>query len=88
MGAALDISQGSLLLETTQQIEPGNNILITADVQNRLIEINAKSAYCRGAGSGKLKVGVSFHGTHDGNIQFVKSMIRANYYCRSYGISK
>ena len=38
MGAALDISQGGLLLETTQQIEPGNVILITADEQDRIVE--------------------------------------------------
>jgi hypothetical protein len=83
MGAALDISQGGLLLETTQQIEPGKIILITADEQDRLIEINAKAAYCRETGFGKFNVGVSFQGTHDENIQFVKCMIRANYYRRS-----
>ena len=47
MGSALDISQGGLLLETTQQIEPGNGILITADKQDRIVEIKGKAAYCR-----------------------------------------
>jgi len=28
MGSALDISQGGLLLETTQEIQPGNGILL------------------------------------------------------------
>ena len=83
MGAALDISQGGLLLETTQKIEPGNVILITADEQDRIVEINGKAAYCRETGFGKFNVGVSFQGTHDENIQFVKCMIRANYYRRS-----
>ena len=88
MAAALDISQGGLLLETTQQIEPGNVILITADEQDRIVEINGKAAYCCETGFGKFNVGVSFQGTHDENIQFVKCMIRANYYRRSYGKSK
>ena len=83
MAAALDISQGGLLLETTQQIEPGNIILITADEQDRIVEINGKAAYCCETGFGKFNVGVSFQGTHDENIQFVKCMIRANYYRRS-----
>jgi len=83
MGTALDISQGSLLLETTQQIDPGDVILITADEQDRIVEINGKAAYCRETGFGKFNVGVSFQGTHDENIQFVKCIIRANYYRRS-----
>jgi Tfp pilus assembly protein PilZ len=82
MGSALDISQGGLLLETTQQIEPGNGILITADEQDRIVEINGKAAYCREAGSRKFYVGISFQGTADENIQFVKHMVRANYYRR------
>jgi Tfp pilus assembly protein PilZ len=88
MGSALDISQGGLLLETTQQIEPGNGILITADEQDRIVEIKGKAAYCRGTGSGKFYVGISFQGTHDENIRFVQHMVRANYYRRSSVKSK
>ena len=83
MGTALDISQGGLLLETTQHIEPGNVILITADEQDKIFEINGKAAYCRETGSGKFNVGISFQGTHAENIQFVKCMVRSNYYRRS-----
>jgi c-di-GMP-binding flagellar brake protein YcgR len=79
MGTALDISQGGLLLETTQHIEPGNVILITADEQDKIFEINGKAAYCRETGSGKFNVGISFQGTHAENIQFVKCVVRSNY---------
>jgi c-di-GMP-binding flagellar brake protein YcgR len=82
MGTALDISQGGLLLEATQQIEPGNGILITADEQGGIVEINAKAVYCRETGSGKFYVGISFQATHDENIRFVQHMVRANYYRR------
>jgi hypothetical protein len=88
MGTALDISQGGLLLETTQQIDPGNGILITADEQDRIVEINGKAAYCRETGSGKFHVGISFQGTHDENIQFVKCMVRAKYYRKGSAKSK
>jgi hypothetical protein len=88
MGSALDISQGGVLLGTTQQIEPGNGILITADELDRIIEINGNAAYCREIGSGKFYVGISFKGTHDENIQFVKCMVRANYYRKSSFQSK
>jgi len=83
MGSALDISQGGLLLETTQQIEPGNGILIMADEQDRIIEINGKAAYCREIGGGKFYVGISLQGSHNENIQFVRSMIRAYHYRKS-----
>jgi c-di-GMP-binding flagellar brake protein YcgR len=82
MGTALDISQGGLLLETTQQIEPGNGIVITADEQDQIVEIKGKAVYCREVGSGKFCVGISFQGTFDENIQFVRHMVRANYYRR------
>jgi len=88
MGTALDVSQGGLLLETTQQIEPGNGILITADEQDRIVEINGKAAYCRETSSGKFYVGISFQGTPDENIQFVQHKVRANYYRRSSVQSK
>ena len=88
MGTALDISQGGLLLETTQQIEQGNGLLITADEQDRLVEINGKAAYCRETGFGKFQVGIRFQGTHDENIKFVKCMVRAKHYRRRVVKSK
>ncbi len=83
MGSALDISQGGILLEKTQQIEPGNGLLITADEQDQIVEIKGKAAYGRETGPGKFYVGISCQGTHDENIQFVQYMVRANYYRRS-----
>jgi c-di-GMP-binding flagellar brake protein YcgR len=88
MGTALDISQGGLLLETTQQIEPGNGILITADEQDRIVEIKGKAVYCRETKSGKYCVGISFQGTPGENNQFVQHMVRANYYRRGSVQSK
>jgi Tfp pilus assembly protein PilZ len=75
MGTALDVSQGGLLLETTHQIESGDVVLITTDDQDRLIEINGKAAYCREIGDGKFYVGISLQGSHNENIQFIRSMI-------------
>jgi len=88
MGTALDVSQGGLLLETTHQIEPGDVILITTDDQDRLIEINGKATYCREIGGGKFYVGISLQGSHNENIQFVRSMIRAYHYRKSSDRSK
>lgn len=82
MGIALDISQGGLLLETAQQVETGNGILITADELDRIVEVNGKAVYCRETGSGKFNVGITFQGSHDENIHFVKCMVRAKYYRR------
>jgi hypothetical protein len=88
MGSALDISQGGILLETTQRIEPGNGLLITADEQDQIVEIKGKAAYCRETGPRRFYVGISFQGTQDENIQFVQHMVRANYYRRSSDQSK
>jgi hypothetical protein len=80
MGIALDISQGGLLLETTQQIEPRDIVLVAADEKERIVEIKAKAVYCREVSSGKFHVGVSFRGTYDENIRFAKCVVRAYHY--------
>jgi hypothetical protein len=80
MGTALDISQGGLLLETTRRIEPGDMSLITADEQDRIIEIDVKAAYCLEVAGGKFHIGVSFYGEHNKNIKAVKCMVKAYHY--------
>ena len=87
MGIALDISQSGLLLETTQQIEPRDIVMIAADEKERIVEIKAKAVYCPEITSGEFHVGVSFRGTHDENIHFAKCMVRACHYRKSSGKS-
>ena len=87
MGTAIDISQGGLLLETTQRIDPGDIILITADDQDQIMEINAKATYCREMAGGKFNAGVSFKGAQCKNIEFVTCMVRRYHYCKASALS-
>jgi len=88
MGTVLNLCQEGILLETTQWIEPGDIvllkpgtvILITADEQNKNFEINGRAVYCHKTKVGNFFVGISFQGSHEENIQFVKCMVRAHYY--------
>jgi hypothetical protein len=90
-GTVLNLSQGGILIQTTQRIEPGkvilikpgNVILITADEQDKIFEIIGRAAYCREIGDRKFFVGISFQGKNDENIQFIKCLVRAHHYRRA-----
>jgi hypothetical protein len=84
MGTALDISKGGLLVQAPQKFEPGNILLIAADEKDQITEINAKAVFCREAAPGRFNVGVRFQGTPDQQIQFIRCMIRANFYRRGF----
>jgi hypothetical protein len=87
-GTVLNLSQGGILIQTTQRIEPGkvilitpgNVILITADEQDKIFEIIGRVAYCREIGDRKFFVGISFQVKNDENIQFIKCLARAHHY--------
>jgi c-di-GMP-binding flagellar brake protein YcgR len=75
-GTALDISQGGIMLETVSIIETEYVLLMAFDLENNMIEIKGKVAYCRKNGSGRFRTGISFQETHQKNIQFASSLVR------------
>jgi len=89
-GTVLNLSQGGILIQTTQRIEPGkvilikpgNVILITADEQDKIYEIIGRAAYCSEIGHREFFVGISFQAKNDENIQFIKCIVRAHHYRR------
>lgn len=83
MATAIDISQGGILLESKQRIEPGGIILISADNQAKIFEAKGRAIYCREVEAGKYHVGFSFQRQNEECLQFIRCMVRAHYHSAS-----
>jgi c-di-GMP-binding flagellar brake protein YcgR len=83
MGKALDISQNGLMLESGYPIESEYVSLMSADPDDRLVNIVGKVAHTRRSPSGNYKIGIRFTGSHDENVQFAASLIKTFHYRRT-----
>jgi len=83
MGKALDISQNGLMLESGYPIESEYVSLMSADPDDRLVNIVGKVAHTRRSPSGNYKIGIRFTGSHAENVQFAASLIKTFHYRRT-----
>jgi c-di-GMP-binding flagellar brake protein YcgR len=83
MGQALDISQNGLLLESGYPIESEYISLMSADPDDRLVNIVGKVAHTRRSRTGSYKIGIRFTGSHEENVQFATSLIKTFHYRRT-----
>jgi hypothetical protein len=80
IGKALDISQSGLMLESSCPIESEYITLLSADPDDRLLDIVGKVAHARRSRSGSYKTGIRFTGSHAENVQFAASLIKTFHY--------
>jgi c-di-GMP-binding flagellar brake protein YcgR len=83
MGKALDISQNGLMLESGYPIESEYISLMSADPDDRLVNIVGKVAYTRRSRTGSYKIGIRFTGSHEENVRFATSLIKTFHYRRT-----
>ena len=76
MGETLNISQGGILLKSAYPIESEFILLMSIDLENNIMEIKGKIAHSKKDKSNKYETGISFLGTHDENIQAIKSFVK------------
>ena len=77
LGETINISQGGILLKTPLPIESEYILLTSIDSESNMVEIKGKIAHSRRAESGECETGIRFLGTHDENIQIVKSLVKS-----------
>lgn len=75
MGKTVNISQRGTLLETTRPIESEYILLMTIDLNNKVIQAKGEVVHTRSVESGKYLTGIHFQGNHEEVIQVVKSFI-------------
>lgn len=76
MGRALDISQNGIFLETPRLIFSEYISLMSADLDNNLIEIKGEVIYSGINRSGMVGNGIRLQGEHHENIQFATRLIK------------
>ena len=80
VGVALNISQTGILIETENSVFSKYVTLISVDLEENMIEIKGKIAYCKKNKSGKYRTRISFKGTHAQNIHFTKGLVKSYHY--------
>jgi hypothetical protein len=80
MSRALDISRSGILLETACPIKSGYLSMMTADMNNNLIEMKGELIYCFQAETGIYHSGIKFIGKDRQVIKFVTEMIKVYNY--------
>ena len=76
MAKALNISQGGILIETAFMIKPDRISLMSADTENKLVEVKGRVRYSEENENGMFETGISFEGTYDENIEFAKKLVK------------
>ncbi len=85
MAKALNISQGGILIETAIMLKFDRISLMSADAQNKLVEVNGRVKYSRENESGMFETGISFEGTNDENVEFAKRLVKV-FHSRKNGL--
>ena len=76
MSRALDISRSGILLETACPINSGYLSMMTADMNNNLVEMKGELIYCFQAETAFYHSGIKFIGKDRQVIKFVTEMIK------------
>ena len=76
MGSATEISMGSILIETHDQIELRDILLMAIGIKDKLIDIKGKVVYCRAEDSGMFRTRIQFLETNEKIRLFAMSLIK------------
>ena len=60
MGRTLNVSETGICLETHFEIKPAYNLLLTIALEDDLVEVKGKVAYCRPGSDDMFETGVEF----------------------------
>jgi hypothetical protein len=71
----LNISEAGILLETTDQNAPGNNVTLQIALDDDLVNIRGKVAHCSKGDAGFHKTGIEFVEMDDASLVILKRFI-------------
>ena len=82
LGTVQNASQNGLNIETFDAIESEFALLSFVDLDQKLVEIKGRIAFCRQKQSGKFENGISLVGTSEEKLQFIKRLVRTYHYTK------
>ena len=83
MGVAINISQSGILIESVSIIDSEDVLLISVDLDKKVIQIRGKVAYCHKLDNSKFRTGISFDGPHDANVKFATKITKSYHYLKN-----
>ena len=75
-GKAVNVSQSGILLETDMQLRSTYILLVSTDMDDKLMEIVGKVVFSKAAEKGRFWSGIKFQGEHQDNVKFRRDLIR------------
>ena len=75
-GKSLNVSHSGILLETENPIKEEYVLLMVVDLDDNLIELEARLIYCRKTQSGMYQTGINFIGSDDEKTMFAVNLIK------------
>ena len=82
LGTIQNASQNGLNIETYDAIDSEFVLISFVDLDQKLVEIKGRIAYCRQKQSGKFENGISLQGTSEEKLQFIKKLVRTYHYTK------
>ena len=82
LGTVQNASQNGLNIETFDAIDSEFALLSFVDLDQKLVEIKGRIAFCRQKQSGKFENGISLVGTSEEKLQFIKRLVRTYHYTK------
>lgn len=76
MGRTKNISKGGIYLETPTQIDSEFIILMTIDINDKLVQVRGKVAHCQVSEGGLYETGIKFVGTPEDILNSVKMLVK------------
>ena len=84
MGKTVDISQGGALLETGRPIESEFILMLSIDLEKKVVETKGRVAHSRPNGSSTYLTGIKFEGTPDEVTNVIRNLV-IDYHRRRLG---
>ena len=75
MGRTLDVSESGILLETHFLMELQDQLSLAIGLEDDMVEMKGRVAYCREGEGGKFKIGVEFFEIDNKALQVLKQYI-------------
>jgi hypothetical protein len=75
MGRTLNVSEGGILLETREPLDPSCTVSLTLALEDELVDIKGKIAFAKKRLSGKYVTGIEFLGSEEKKIRLLRQFI-------------
>jgi hypothetical protein len=80
IGVVRDVSQSGIQIETFQMIQSKYIFLIFVDTENKQVEAQGETVYCKKIESGKYRIGIRLQGLTEAKLQFLRALIKSYHY--------